>query len=357
MRWFLGFVLVIALVAGIGYGVGRFLLPNQLEVERTTRVERPRASVFAMINDLTIAKEWSPYYARDPNADYAFSGPPGEGQSMRWASNVREVGAGRMAIVRTSENESVESIIHIGDRATLNSRIDLRPGEGVTDVNWVISAECAEGWINVPCRYMNQIMRSTIERDLDSGLARLKDRAEQLPAYDFEGADILEVQVTPQNVMFVDVTLANTSPTFAEGYQAEQRGIAALEASVTAAGGQAERTRLIRSFPQDNGAGGRYRFSVGYEYSGPAPMLVGSRVGETPGGPVLRGTFVGRRSQVAQMYQRLEAFRQAHRIGLRPGAEYWEVATPMDQTEGADPADPVQRIEIFFPIENRRERS
>ena len=52
-----------------------------------------------MINDLRIAKEWSPYYARDPDADYAFSGDPGAGQTMRWVSNVREVGRGRMSIV------------------------------------------------------------------------------------------------------------------------------------------------------------------------------------------------------------------------------------------------------------------
>ncbi|MBC7768819.1 MAG: SRPBCC family protein [Phycisphaerales bacterium] len=357
MRWFLGFVLVIALVTGALYAVGRFLLPNALEVTRTTEIDRPRASVFAMINDLNIAKEWSPYYARDPNAEFAISPDPGAGQSMRWSSNVREVGSGRMSIVNSMENQSVEGIIQIGERATLNSRLDLEAREGVTSVGWSVGAVCAEGWVNVPCRYMNLIMRSTIEKELDSGLTRLKDRAEQLPASDFEGFDIIEVAMPPQDVMFVDVTLSNVSPSFAEGYQAEQRGIEALESAVAAGGGQADRSKLIRAFPQDNGAGGRYRFSVGYEYSGPAPMLVGSRVAQTPGGPTLRGTFIGRRSQVAQMYQRLEAFRQAHRIGLRPGAEYWEVVTPEPQPESADPTtDPVQRIEIYFPIENRGER-
>jgi hypothetical protein len=61
MRWFLGLLLVIALISGALYGVGRFLLPNTLEVTRTAAVDRPRAAVFAMINDLSIAKEWSPY--------------------------------------------------------------------------------------------------------------------------------------------------------------------------------------------------------------------------------------------------------------------------------------------------------
>lgn len=351
MRWFLGFVLVIALVTGALYGVGRFLLPNQLEVTRETQIERPRASVFAMINDLNIAKEWSPYYARDPNADFAISPEPGAGQSMRWTSNVREVGSGRMSIVRSIENEAVEGIIQIGERATLNSRIDVGAREGITGVSWTVGAVCAEGWVNVPCRYMNLIMRSTIEKELDSGLTRLKDRAEQLPPHDFEGYDIIAMPVAPQDVMFVDVTLSNPAPTFADRDRAEQQGVQALLNAISAAGGQADTGTLVRVFPQDNGVGGRYRFSVGYPYSGPAPVLVGARVGETPGGAALKATFIGRRSQVPAMYQRLEAYRQAHRIGLRPGAEAWEVVTAVPQPEGASPSDPVERTEIYYPIE------
>lgn len=57
MRWFLGLLLVVALITGVLYGVGRFLLSNDLEVTRTVSVERPRAAVFAMVNDLRIARE------------------------------------------------------------------------------------------------------------------------------------------------------------------------------------------------------------------------------------------------------------------------------------------------------------
>ena len=76
MRWFLGLLLVIALVLGAAFAIGTFLLPNSLEVTRTVTVERPRAAVFAMVNDLKIAKEWSPYYARDPDAGTPQAGDP-----------------------------------------------------------------------------------------------------------------------------------------------------------------------------------------------------------------------------------------------------------------------------------------
>ncbi len=354
MRWFLGVVLVVALLIGGAYAVGRFFLSNTLDVTRTINIQRPRAAIFAMANDLRIAREWSPYNARDPEANYSFSDVPGEGQSMRWSSNVREVGSGVMRIVNSVDNELVESIIQIGDRATLSSRLRLARAQAGTAVAWSVSASCVDGWINVPCRYMNVIMRSTIEKELDSGLARLKNRAEQLPPYDFEGLDILEVPVQPIDVMFVDVTLASARPSFADRDAAQRRGVEALLSSVATAGGQADTATLVRVLPQNNGVDGRWRFSVGYPYRGPAPMLVGSRLGRTPGGAALRGVIIGPRSQVPAMYQRLEAYRQAHRIGLRQGVDAWEVVTQAAQPEGADPADPVERTEIYFPIEEQR---
>lgn len=354
MRWFLGLVLVVALVTGALYGVGRFLLPNALEVTRSVPVERPRAAIFAMINDLRIAREWSPYYARDPEAEFRFSGDPGEGQTMRWKSSVREIGEGRMSIVNTIENEQVESILEMGDRATLNSRIELRRTESVTSTSWTVSAVCAEGSINVPCRYMNLVMRGRIERELDSGLARLKTLAEQLPNVDFEGADIAAVPVEAQDVIFVDVTIGKDSPTFEDRETAERDGVAALNLFINSAGGQVSSAgQLVRVFPANNGAGGRYSFSVGYPYTGPAPLrLVGVRVGRTPGGPTLRAMFVGRRSQIPVMYQRLDAYMQAHRIARRPEAEAWEIVRQVDApaADGEFPNDPIEHTEIYFPI-------
>jgi hypothetical protein len=354
MRWFLGLVLVVALVTGALYGVGRFLLPNALEVTRTVSIERPRAAVFAMSNDLRIAREWSPYYAMDPDADYAFSGDgPGAGQTMRWASNVRQVGSGRISIVSSSENEEIESILELGERATLNSRFELRPAEGGTFVSWMVTAQCAEGWINVPCRYMNLVLRSRIQDNLDAGLTRLKTLAEQLPNVDFEGFEIVSVPVEPQDVIFVDVSISSDAPTFADRASAEADGLNALNSFIASTGGAITRAdTLVRVFPADNGIGGRYRFSVGYPYSGPAPLrLVGVRVGQTPAGAALRMEFEGRRSQIALMYQRLDAYMQAHRISMRPGADAWEIVDLSSVRESGYDNDPIERAEIYFPVD------
>lgn len=345
MRWFLWLVLVIALVGGALYGVGRFLLPNTLEVTQTVSIERPRAAVYAMINDLRIAKEWSPYYARDPDADYAFSGDPGAGQTMRWVSNVREVGRGRMSIVSSVENEEVQSILEMGERATLNSVIALRPGQGTTTVEWTVTAECAQGGINVPCRYMNLIMRGMVEKELNSGLARLKTLTEQLPNVNFEGLNPQFDTIDPQGFVYSVVETSATD--LAEVSRAEAIGLEQVrrfmaEYNLTQAG------PLVRVVTEYNQATNRMSFRVGYPFSGPTPLtVVGVQIGQTPSGEAMHVLVEGSRRQIQAAYAQMYAYMQAHRIPMRENGLPWEIVHEAGAADGATPT----RLEIFMPLQ------
>ncbi len=341
MRWFLGLLLVIALVLGALFAVGTFLLPNSLEVTRTVTVERPRAAVFAMVNDLRIAKEWSPYYARDPDADYTFNGDPGAGQTMRWVSDVREVGSGRMSIVDSVHNEEVQSILEMGERATLNADMLLRRVEGGTAVNWTVTAECGEGWINVPCRYMNLILRGVVQKELDSGLARLKTLAEQLPNVDFETLNPQFDEVSPHPFVY---SVVETAPNNAvEIERAESLGLDQVrrfmtEYQLTQAG---PLTRVVTD--QD---GERMTYRVGYPYSGARPLtVVGVQVGETPSGQVMHVLVEGDRNNVGAAYAQMDAYLQAHRIAKREGVYPWH--RMHDAGSDGRPA----QIEIFMPLQ------
>lgn len=347
MRVFVWIVLVLALVGGALYGVGRFLLPNTLDVTRTVTIDRPRAAVYAMANDLRIFKEWSPYYARDPQGDFSFSGEgAGPGQAMNWSSSVREVGSGRITIVRSTPNREIETIVQLGDRATLNGRLMIRRvGEGGSAVGWSVSAACREGWINVPCRYMNLVLRRSIERELDDGLSRLKTLAEQLPAVDFEGLDpeILNVPAQP----FVFSSAQTSTENQAEVERALAMGIEAVrefmaESALTPAG------PLVRQTTAWNGGEQRMSFNVGYPYSGPRPLtVVNVQIGETPSGRAMRVVHAGSRATMRDTYAKAYAYLQAHRIALREEGLPWEVVIE-DGAEG-DPA--ATRIEIYIPLE------
>lgn len=343
MRWFLWLVLVIALITGALYGVGRFLLPNDLGVTRTVAIERPRAAVYAMANDLRIAKEWSPYYAMDPDAEYAFSGEgPGAGQTMRWISTVRQVGSGRISIVDSAPNESIDSIIELGERATMNSRFEVRRAEGGSAVAWSVTARCAEGAINVPCRYMNLILRSQIRAQLDAGLTRLKTLAEQLPNVDFERLNPQFDFVEPQKFVY---SVVETSTDLAELERAGAIAVDQVRLFMNQYG-LTEAGPLIRVLTAADS--NRMTFRVGYSFSGVTPLtVVGVQLGQTPSGDAMHVLVEGTRPQVTAAYQQMYSYLCAHRIVPRSEPQNWEVINAAADATGSS------RLEIFIPIDNQ----
>ncbi|HWA01433.1 MAG TPA: SRPBCC family protein [Caulobacterales bacterium] len=346
MRWILGLVLVIALITGALYGVGRFLLPNALEVRREITIERPRVAVFAMANDLKIVREWSPFYALDPEADYSFSGDgPGAGQTMRWRSTNRQVGNGQMTIVRSDETQRIESIIQLNEQVTLSSVMTVQAAPHASQVAWAVSAECSDGWINVPCRYMNLVLRGMIQRHLDAGLGRLKTLGEELPNVDFADLHPEFETVEPQTYVFSPITTSDSDP--AQMDAALSQGVTQVNdffsrnPDVARAGQQ---VRVTTTTPAD-AERHQISFRVGYPFSGPTPLtVVGVQIGQTPSGHVMHVTHHGPRSHIRATYDKIGAFLLAHRIAAQ-GAP-WEIWV----NDGGD-ADPnATQIEIYVPL-------
>ncbi len=343
MKWLLGLSVVVVLVVAALFGVGQFLLPNTLSVSRSVEIDRPRATVFALIEDLRIVKEWSPYYARDPDADYVFSGEEfGPGQTMRWQSDKREVGAGRMSIVSSVQNQSIDYTLDFTGRASLNATIALVSTETGANAAWTIAAECRAGIVNVPCRYANLVLRSMVERDLDTGLARLKTLTEKLPNVDFENLNPEFVTVEPKNYIFSLISTSSENP--AQVDHAMQLGLRAVddymgEYQLTRAGPQ---VRVTTGWDEEAKS---MSFRVGYPFSGPTPLtLVNVQIGQTPSGRALRVVHSGPADRMSDTYAQIYAFLQAHRVNVREGGLPWEVV--LDE-QGARNA----RVEIFVPLE------
>lgn len=336
---------VVALILGALYGVGYFLLPNNLDVTRTVSIARPRAAVFAMANDLKIAREWSPYYARDPDAEYSFSGDPGAGQVMRWTSVSRQVGSGRMTIVRSTDNREIDSVLQLGDRATFNARMMIERTASGASVAWTVSAVCQQGWVNVPCRYMNLVLARIIQTDVNDALSRLKTLAEQLPNVDFEGLapEFVTAPAQPFVYSAAQTSAANqveVDRALAMGIDAVQRFMA--ESALTPAG------PLVRQTTAWNAADQRMSFNVGYPFSGPTPLtVVNVQIGQTPSGQAMKLLHVGSRASMQDTYAKAYAYLQAHRIPLREEGLPWEVVL----ADGAESDPSSTRIEIYIPLQ------
>jgi effector-binding domain-containing protein len=358
MRWFAGLVVVLTAVTGALYAVGFFVLPNTLDVRRSVMIDRPRATVFAQVNDLRIAKEWSPIFAVDPAANYTFStDEPGDGQSMRWTSSRREVGAGELTIIRSMPPVGVDTVVRLGDRAALNADLRLRPPRDgrntATSVVWRISAACQPGAFNVPCRYVNLLMSREIERNLMLGLSRLKEMSERLPDVDFEGLTPEFVTIAPQPFLYVSAWVSPGQ--IADRQQLAQRMERAIEEGRRKAEDALIENRLIRAgalmrvttqFDSE-----RIAFRVGYPFSGAAPLgAAGAEVGETPSGRAMRVVHAGPRQALDQTYDRAYAFLLAHHVAVRDQGYPWEVVLTEAADATADPNANV-RIEIYYPVQ------
>ena len=75
-------LVVLAFIIGV-LMLGSFLLARTAQVERTAIVEAPQATVFALHNGYGRFNEWSPWFQRDPDAQYTMEAPEfGEGAQV-----------------------------------------------------------------------------------------------------------------------------------------------------------------------------------------------------------------------------------------------------------------------------------
>ncbi len=98
-------VLVLAVAGLLAYAATR---PDHFRVERSLTIQAPAERLFALVDDVTAWKQWSPYVAKDPAAQYSYSGPTaGVGATSAWSGN-NQIGEGRMQI---SESQPPSRIV------------------------------------------------------------------------------------------------------------------------------------------------------------------------------------------------------------------------------------------------------
>jgi hypothetical protein len=139
MTLFLLFAL--ALVSGFIAYVS--LRPDNFRISRAALVDAPPQAVYPQINDFHNWESWSPWAKLDPNAANAFDGSPlGAGAIFSWSGN-KKVGAGKMKIVESSQNERIRIKIAFEKpmKAVNDVQFDLRPVGDQTEVTWTMSGK------------------------------------------------------------------------------------------------------------------------------------------------------------------------------------------------------------------------
>src|SRR5689334_13758627 len=114
---------VIALVAIVVIAVlVSFTMPRHPTVSRSIEIAAPVETIFPIVSDLRRFNEWSPWFERDPEAKYTFTGPvDGVGQTLNWTSKKPEVGSGKQTILRIDAPKEVEMLLDFGQQGVADS--------------------------------------------------------------------------------------------------------------------------------------------------------------------------------------------------------------------------------------------
>lgn len=170
-RALIGIVVIVVVAVGVAY-----LLPREVSVERTARIDAAPEAIFPYVNSMKRTEEWSPWLERDPNVELSYEGPDeGIGSKMSWASDQRDVGTGTQTITASVANERVESDLDFGPMGTAKAWFALTPVDGGTDVTWGFVGDMGNNPVG---RYMGLMMDGLLGPDYEAGLARIKELAE-----------------------------------------------------------------------------------------------------------------------------------------------------------------------------------
>lgn len=182
MRLIKNLLLFIVLAAVLLILIG-FLLPQEIAVVRTTKIEAPAAKIFPHINDFRKFQAWSPWAKIDPEGTkVTYEGPDsGVGHKVIWSSDNHEVGKGSQEIVESVADGHVKTLLDFREHGKANAVVRLTPDGSGTTVSWGFTSDLGA---NPIARWMGLMIGPMVGEKYDEGLASLKTIIQSLPETD-----------------------------------------------------------------------------------------------------------------------------------------------------------------------------
>jgi len=318
--------------------LGGFALPSQIRFIVTADIDAPRATVFALVNDMQRANLWWSVTETDPNAKIVFSGPPrGIGSTITWDGSI--AGSGNQSIIDSRPFEFVATKINAGEESESRTWFELNDGTGFTRVAWGFEHDYGS---NIVGRYFGLMVTGVIRKDYEKALTGLRELAESLPRADFGGVEIEHLVVAASDIAYL-----RTSSTPAAGATSEAMGAALFEVlNFIDEHGLAEAgapISIARAF-----SGSELRFDSAIPVRGISDATprtnTGVRIGHTYGGSVIRVKHVGSYRTLGETHRKIAAYLAA--LGIERNGDSWESYV----------SDPTKTVEaelltyIYYPI-------
>ncbi len=171
-----GIILVI-IIAVVGFVGGAYLLPPEAVVERNRVIKAPPDIVYGIAGSLKRYNEWSPWYELDPKAEYKQDGPEqGVGQKLSWTSANPQVGKGTLTVTEAVPNEKLVTAVDMAEMGKWTTTMTFMPvNEGSTSVTWRFEAPLN----GVMERWMSLGFDKWVGADFQKGLGNLETLAEK----------------------------------------------------------------------------------------------------------------------------------------------------------------------------------
>ena len=146
--------------------------PKEFVVERDVLVHRPRNTVFGFLKQVQKQELWNPWTRRDPELHREYRGQDGTvGFVYSWSG--KTAGAGEQEIRAIDEGSRIDFELRFEKpfRATNQAFLTTHAAQGnATRVTWGLA-----GRMPFPMNVLHLFMKGRLSRDLDEGLALLKE--------------------------------------------------------------------------------------------------------------------------------------------------------------------------------------
>lgn len=330
IAWAAGLLVLGILIVGV-------FLPSGATVQREALIDAPAATVYVLARQPNRIREWSPWIG--PAADIGIEeDADGGAEAIRWQAG--RLGDGKLSFVDTVPYERIVTDIEGADGRVLRSTLVLAGTAGGTRVEWTLAARFGA---NLAARYAGLGFESGAGETLERALVELSTLAESLPRADWSEIGIERLVVEPVDIAYLTATSLPNA-----GAISEAMGEAYFEIL-----GFMDRHGLEEAGPplsiSRRFSGAELVFDAAIPVRGVTPETPaaegGIRLGQTWGGPVVRGRHVGSYGNLADTHEKIAAYLAVH--GISRAGDAWE-AYVTDPTRV-----PEARLmtEVYYPIE------
>lgn len=161
----------VALLAAI---IVLFAAPTHLHMERKITIHAPQATVWQHIVLFKNFNQWNAWGKLDSAAQYTITGQDGAvGAVDSWQGE--KVGEGKLEHIKLEPYKKVQQKLSFAgpSKSTADVFFHLKEEKGQTVVTWGVDSDFPR-----PLNVISLLLRGSLERDYDAGLAALKRQAE-----------------------------------------------------------------------------------------------------------------------------------------------------------------------------------